>query len=53
MASAASVSALSTQAIAAQKLYYGGYPNQGAAVFVTLSSQLVGYGLAGSMDLSE
>jgi hypothetical protein len=49
MASAASVSALSTEAIAAQKLYYGGYPNQGAAVFVTLSSQLVGYGLAGMM----
>jgi len=49
MASAASVSALSTQAISAQKLYYGGYPNQGAAVFVTISSQLIGYGLAGMM----
>jgi hypothetical protein len=49
MASAASVSAVSTQAIAAQKLYYGGYPNQGAAVFLTISSQLIGYGLAGMM----
>ncbi len=38
MASAASVSALSTQVLAAQKLYYGGYPNHGAAVFVTMSS---------------
>ncbi|KAG0650863.1 Oligopeptide transporter 3 [Hyphodiscus hymeniophilus] len=32
MASAASVNALSTEAIAAQKLYYGGYPNQGGAI---------------------
>ncbi|CZR52285.1 related to peptide transporter [Phialocephala subalpina] len=49
MASAASVSATSTLAIAAQRMYYGGYPNKGAAIFVTISSQLVGYGLAGMM----
>ncbi len=49
MSSAASVSATSTMAIAAQRLYYGGYPNQGAAIFVTISSQLVGYSMAGMM----
>jgi hypothetical protein len=49
MASAASVSALSTEALAVQKLWYGGYPSQGAGVFITLSSQLIGYGIAGLM----
>ena len=49
MASAASVSALSTEALAVQKLFYGGYPSQAAGVFITLSSQLVGYGIAGMM----
>ena len=39
MASSASVSATSTLVIAAQKLYYGGYPNQGGAVFITMSTQ--------------
>lgn len=47
MASAASVSALSTETLAVQKLFYGGYPNQAAGVFITLSSQLIGYGIAG------
>ncbi|KAJ5186100.1 Oligopeptide transporter OPT superfamily [Penicillium cf. griseofulvum] len=49
MASAASVSALSTEALAVQKLYYGGYPNAAAGVFITISSQLIGYGVAGMM----
>lgn len=49
MASAASVSALSTEALAVQKLWYGGYPNEVAGVFITLSSQLIGYGVAGMM----
>ncbi|RDW59135.1 hypothetical protein BP5796_12059 [Coleophoma crateriformis] len=49
MASSASVSSTSTVVIAAQKLYYGKYPNQGAAVFITLATQLIGYGLAGMM----
>ena len=49
MASAASVSALSTEALAVQRLWYGGYPSQGAGVFITLSSQLIGYGIAGMM----
>jgi len=46
-ASAGAVSALATEAFAAQALYYGGYPNKGAGIFVTLSSQLLGYGVAG------
>lgn len=47
MASAGAQSALSTQALAAQQLYYGGYPSHAAGVFLTISSQLVGYGVAG------
>jgi hypothetical protein len=39
MASSASVSATSTLVIAAQKLYYGGYPNVGGAVFITMATQ--------------
>ena len=39
MASSASVSATSTLVIAAQKLYYGGYPNHGGAVFITMATQ--------------
>ncbi|KAI7762556.1 hypothetical protein LZL87_008902 [Fusarium oxysporum] len=49
MASAASVSALSTEALTVQKLWYGGYPDQAAGIFITLSSQLIGYGVAGMM----
>lgn len=47
MASAASQAALSTEALAAQELFYGGYPSRAAGIFVTLSSQLIGYGMAG------
>jgi len=47
MASAASQTALSTEALAAQQLFYGGFPSRAAAVFITLSSQLIGYGMAG------
>lgn len=49
MASAAAVSALSTEALAVQKLYYGGYPSAAAGIFITMSSQLIGYGIAGMM----
>lgn len=49
MASAASVSALSTEALAVQKLFYGGYPNAVAGIFITLSSQLIGFGIAGML----
>jgi len=47
MASAAAQAAVSTQALAAQALFYGGYPSTGAGIFVTLSSQLIGFGIAG------
>ncbi|RSL39714.1 hypothetical protein CEP54_016272 [Fusarium duplospermum] len=49
MASAASVSALSTEALSVQKLWYGGYANQAAGIFITLFSQLIVYGIAGMM----
>ncbi|KAH0360275.1 OPT superfamily oligopeptide transporter, partial [Aureobasidium melanogenum] len=47
MASAAGQSALATEVLAAQELWYGGYPSKAAGVFMVLSSQLVGYGIAG------
>ena len=47
MASAASQSALATEALAAQELFYGGYPNKAAGIFVVITSQLIGFGLAG------
>ncbi|KAJ5131603.1 OPT superfamily oligopeptide transporter [Penicillium atrosanguineum] len=51
MASAASQSALATEALAAQQLFYGGYPSHVASVFITFSSQLIGYGIAGLRDV--
>jgi hypothetical protein len=47
MASAATQSALATEALAAQDLFYGGYPSKAAGVFIVITSQLIGYGLAG------
>jgi hypothetical protein len=47
MASAAAVSALATEALAAQELFYGGYPSKVAGIFIVLSSQLLGFGVAG------
>ena len=47
MASAAAQAATSTEALAAQQLFYGGYPSRAAGIFVTLSSQLIGFGIAG------
>ncbi|KAK6434602.1 hypothetical protein LTR95_009219 [Oleoguttula sp. CCFEE 5521] len=47
MASAAAQTATSTEALAAQQLFYGGYPSKAAGIFVTLSSQLIGFGIAG------
>ncbi|RFU31628.1 hypothetical protein B7463_g4723, partial [Scytalidium lignicola] len=47
MASAASQSALATEALAAQDLFYGGYPNKAAGIFIVITSQLIGFGLAG------
>lgn len=47
MASAAAQAATSTEALAAQELFYGGYPSKAAGIFITLSSQLIGFGIAG------
>ena len=45
--SAASQSALATEALAAQELLYGGCSNQAAGIFVVITSQLIGFGMAG------
>lgn len=47
MASAAATAAVATEILAAQKLYYNMDPNPGAAIFLVISSQLLGYGIAG------
>lgn len=47
MASAAAQAATSTEALAAQELFYGGYPSRAAGIFLTMSSQLIGFGIAG------
>jgi len=47
MASAAAQAAASTEVLAAQQLFYGGYPSRAAGIFVTMSSQLLGFGIAG------
>lgn len=47
MASAAAQAATSTQALAAQQLFYGGYPSRAAGIFITFSTQLIGFGIAG------
>lgn len=47
MASAASQAALATEALAAQELFYGGYPNKAAGIFIVITSQLIGFGLTG------
>jgi OPT family small oligopeptide transporter len=47
MGSAGSSSAVATQILAAQKLYYGSSPNKGAAIFLVIASQFLAYGIAG------
>jgi len=47
MASAGATSAVATEILAAQRLYYNMNPSPGAAVFLVISSQLLGYGIAG------
>ena len=47
MASAAAANAVATEILAAQKLYYNMDPSPGAAVFLVISAQLLGYGIAG------
>ena len=47
MAGAAANSALGTEILAVQRLYYNITPNAAASVFLLLSSQLLGYGIGG------
>ncbi|KAI0066210.1 OPT superfamily oligopeptide transporter [Artomyces pyxidatus] len=49
MASAAANSALGTEVLAVQRLYYNITPNGGASIFLLFSSQLLGYGIGGLM----
>jgi hypothetical protein len=49
MASAAANSALGTEVLAVQRLYYNITPNGAASVFLLFSSQLLGYGIGGLM----
>ncbi|KAF5136378.1 Oligopeptide transporter 5 [Metarhizium anisopliae] len=47
MGSAGSTSAVATQILAAQRLYYGSSPDKGAAIFLVIASQFLSYGIAG------
>ncbi|TVY27147.1 Oligopeptide transporter [Lachnellula hyalina] len=47
MASAAATNAVSTEILAAQRLYYNMDPSAGASIFLVISSQLLGFGIAG------
>ncbi|KAI9442371.1 OPT oligopeptide transporter protein-domain-containing protein [Lactarius indigo] len=49
MASAATNSALGTEVLAVQRLFYNITPNGAASVFLLFSSQLLGYGIGGLM----
>lgn len=47
MASAAANSALGTEVLAVQRLYYNVTPNPATSIFLLFSSQLIGYGIGG------
>ncbi|KIK49245.1 hypothetical protein CY34DRAFT_20247 [Suillus luteus UH-Slu-Lm8-n1] len=47
MSSAAASSALATEVLAVQRLYYNITPNAGSSIFLLFSSQLLGYGIGG------
>ncbi|KAG2054727.1 OPT superfamily oligopeptide transporter [Suillus hirtellus] len=49
MASAAANSALATEVLAVQRLYYNITPNAISSIFLLFSSQLLGYGIGGLM----
>lgn len=49
MAISASVCALGTEQLAAQSLYYNETPNPASAIFMLFSSQMLGYGMLGSI----
>jgi OPT family oligopeptide transporter len=52
MSSSASGAAAATEVLATQKLYYGIVPNTFVAILLLLSSQLLGYGMAGVLRKS-
>jgi OPT family oligopeptide transporter len=52
MASSASGAAYATEVLATQKLFYGIIPNAAVAILLLLSSQLLGYGMAGVLRRS-
>jgi OPT oligopeptide transporter protein len=52
MSSSASGAAYATEVLATQKLYYGIVPNAVVAILLLLSSQLLGYGMAGVLRKS-
>ena len=47
MASAAAHSALATEVLAVQRLFYNITPNPASSIFLLFSSQLIGYGIGG------
>jgi len=47
MASSSATAAVATEILAAQKLYYNETPSPGAAIFLVISSQLLGMSIAG------
>ena len=49
MASAAANSALGTEVLAVQRLFYEITPNPAASIFLLFSSQLIWYGIGGMM----
>ncbi|KAI0317705.1 OPT oligopeptide transporter protein-domain-containing protein [Amylostereum chailletii] len=49
MSSAAANSALGTEVLAVQRLYYNTTPNAAASIFMLFSSQFLGYGIGGLM----
>lgn len=49
MASAAANSALGTEVLAVQRLFYNIDPNPAASIFMLFSSQMIGYGIGGLM----
>lgn len=49
MASASATSALGTEILAVQRLFYNITPNAAASIFLLFSSQLLGYGIGGLM----
>ncbi|KAG2078169.1 OPT superfamily oligopeptide transporter [Suillus decipiens] len=49
MSSAAANSALATEVLAVQRLYYNITPNAASSIFLLFSSQMLGYGIGGMM----